>query len=74
MLSEKEDARLRVRLEKQLHAVASKLLDVKGQSIRETVRILTPEQRQLIKAEMKKPDAPADLSELIGRIFNNPEK
>ena len=51
-----------------------KILLLKGQSTRETVNALTPEQKSLLKKEMEKPDAPADLSELIERIFNVPKQ
>lgn len=74
MLSEKEDAVLRRRLGKEMDRIAAQLLAIKGQSIRETVGVLTPEQRSLVRDEMRKPGAPADLSELIARIFGVPEK
>ena len=50
------------------------LLSIKGQSIREMVKVLTPEQKQLIRVEMTKPGAPGDLSELIMKVFGVPEK
>jgi hypothetical protein len=74
MLSEKEDAALRRRLGRELDEAALKLLNIKGQSIRETVAVLTPAQRQLVRDEMRRPGAPGDLSELIARLFNLPEK
>ncbi len=74
MLAEKEDEALRQTLDRELDEVAVVLLAIKGQSIREMVRVLTPEQKQLLKSEMMKPDAPADLSELIARVFNIAEK
>jgi len=73
MLSDKEDEVLRQRLSRQMNDVATQLLAIKGQSIREIVKVLTPEQRSLIRSEMKKPGAPADLSELILHVFNVPE-
>ena len=74
MLREKEDVKLRAQLSADMHKTAGELLTIKGQSIREVLRVLTPEQRRLIKTEMGKPDAPADLMELIVRAFNIPEK
>ncbi len=70
MLRDKEDPQLRATLSGEMHRAAAELLNIKGQSIREVVRVLTPEQRQLLKEEMKKPDAPADLMELADRTFN----
>jgi len=46
-----------------------RLLTIKGQAIRETVNVLTPGQKKLIKSEMRKPGAPADLGELIEHTF-----
>lgn len=74
MLSDKEDDSLRQKLSRELNAVAAELLTIKGQSIRDIVGVLTPEERQLIRREMQKPDGPADLSELIMRVFQIPQK
>ncbi len=70
VLSERENQRLRHRLDRRLHAIAAQLLTIKGQSIRDSVNVLTPEQKQLLKDEMRKPNAPGDLMELIGKIFS----
>jgi Spy/CpxP family protein refolding chaperone len=74
MLSEKEDEALRRRLSGEMDEVVVELLAIKGQSIREMVRVLTPEQRQFIRREMQRPGAPGDLSELIMKVFNITEK
>lgn len=74
LLSDKENASLRVRLDAEIHRIGGQLLTIKGNAIREEVLVLTPEQKKLIKTEMKKPDAPADLMEVIERTFNIPEK
>lgn len=74
LLSDKENAALRVRLDAEIHRIGGQLLTIKGNAIRETVLVLTPEQKKLIKTEVKKPDAPADLMEVIERTFNIPEK
>lgn len=74
MLSEKEDDALRQRLSREMDEVVVGMLAIKGQSIRDMVRVLTPEQRKLVRSEMQKPGAPADLSELIMRVFDIPEK
>jgi hypothetical protein len=73
MLRDREDQRLRVRLDAEMHKVAGELLTIKGQSIRDVLRVLTPEQRKLVRTEMVKPGAPADLMELLVRIFKIPE-
>lgn len=69
MLSEREDQRLRRRLSKRLHYNAGKLLDIRGRSYREALAVLTPAQRQLVRDELKKPDAPTDLGEAIAKTF-----
>jgi hypothetical protein len=74
MLSDKEDETLRQRLERELDRIVVELVNLKGQSIREMVAILTKDQKKLLRAEMKKPDAPADLSEIISRVFKIAEK
>jgi LTXXQ motif family protein len=74
MLADKPDEELRSRLSEEMKEAAWELLTIKGQSIRETVNVLTPEQKQLVKDEMRKPDAPSDLSEVIAHIFRLDEK
>ena len=69
MLADREDQALRRKLEGELERIAGKLLAIKGQSIREMVSVLTPEQKKLLKTEMRRPGAPADLSELIAKLF-----
>ncbi len=74
MLADKPDEQLRQRLSKELDETVVGLLHIKGQSFREAVNVLTPEQKQLIKSELKKPGAPGDLMELIVKTFKLPEK
>jgi Spy/CpxP family protein refolding chaperone len=69
MLSAHEDQRLRRKLAAELHRNAGKLLDLKGQSFRDSLAVLTPEQRQTIREALKKPDAPSDIGELIEKTF-----
>lgn len=73
MLRDSEDQTLRARLNAEMQRVAGELLTIKGQSIRDVIRALTREQRKLVRNEMAKPGAPADLMELIVRTFNIPE-
>lgn len=74
MLADKPDEELRARLSTEMKEAAWELLTIKGQAIRETVNVLTPEQKQLIKSEMHKPGAPADLSEVIAHTFKLADK
>jgi hypothetical protein len=69
MLADKTDEKLRARLSAEMKETTWQLLAIKGQTIRETVNVLTREQKQYLKSEMKKPGAPADLGELIERVF-----
>jgi hypothetical protein len=71
MLAGKPDEKLRARLSAEMRETTWELLAIKGQTIRETVKVLTPEQKQYIKSEMKKPGVPADLGELIERVFKS---
>lgn len=72
MLSEHEDEALRQRLSGEMNEVVVELLAIKGRSIRDMVRVLTPEQKKFVKSEMQKLGAPDDLSELIVRMFKVP--
>lgn len=74
LLADEEDEQLRGRLTKEMDEVVVGLLSIKGQSIRDMVKVLTAEQKQLIRGEMTKPGAPGDLSELIVKVFGVPEK
>ena len=69
LLAERPDERLRSKLGKELDAAVLELLHIKGESIQESVRVLTPEQKRLLQEEMLKPDAPADLMEVMARTF-----
>jgi Spy/CpxP family protein refolding chaperone len=74
ILSDKPDEAVAERLSKEMKEVVGELVSIRGQSMREAVKVLTPEQKQLLKSEMAKPGAPADLMELIVHLFNIPEK
>jgi Spy/CpxP family protein refolding chaperone len=69
MLADKPDERLRASLSAQMERATWALLSIKGQSIYDIVRVLTPAQRQLVKAEMQKPGAPSDLTEVVAHVF-----
>jgi uncharacterized membrane-anchored protein YjiN (DUF445 family) len=69
MLADAPDEKLRADLSAQMEKATWELLSIKGQSIYEIVRVLTPAQRELVKAEMRKPGAPADLSEVVAHLF-----
>jgi len=74
MLADRPDEGLRAKLDAEMKEVSWELLAVKGQSIRDIVGVLTPAQKQLVKSEMLKPGAPADLSEVVARTFKLDEK
>lgn len=69
LLSDHPDRRLDQRLTRKLHAAAGELLTVRGQAFRQAIAILTLAQRQLVRQEMQRSDAPVDLLELIGKTF-----
>ncbi|MEP6919528.1 MAG: hypothetical protein ABI967_00275 [bacterium] len=74
MLADKPDERLRQVLSRRMHATAGELLTIKGQSIRDSVNVLTPQQKELVRQKMTKPGAPGDLLEVIERTFRLNEK
>ncbi len=69
MLADTPDEQLRTSLAREMHATLIELLDLKGQSIRDAVAVLTPHQKTQLRAAMSQPGAPADLSELMGKLF-----
>ncbi len=74
MLAEKPDEGLRGRLSREMREETWELLSIKGESIREVVNALTPEQKRLVRDEMAKRGAPADLTEVVWRVFKVPGK
>lgn len=69
MLADKPDEKLRSALSAEMKEATWSLLSIKGQAVRDTVNVLTPEQKQSVKMEMQKPGAPADLSEVVAHMF-----
>jgi uncharacterized membrane-anchored protein YjiN (DUF445 family) len=69
MLADQPDEKLRASLSAQMEKATWTLLSIKGQSIHDIVRVLTPAQRQLVKVEMQKPGAPSDLTEVVAHVF-----
>ncbi len=49
-------------------------LNIKLNTARELAKVLTPEQKKLVLAELDKPGANPDLTDLIGRVFAQPKK
>ncbi|MDT7604290.1 MAG: hypothetical protein QOF61_2287 [Acidobacteriota bacterium] len=74
MLADKPDEKLRASLSAQMEKATWAVLSIKGQSVYDILRILTPAQRQLVRTEMQKPGAPSDLSEVVTHLFKLDEK
>jgi hypothetical protein len=74
MLADVPDEQLRSRLSGRMRAATWELLAIKGQSIRDIVNVLTPAQKQLVKSQMGKPGAAADLAEVISHTFKLADK
>ena len=69
MLADHPDEELRAKLGNEMKETTWELLSIKGQAIRDSVAVLTAEQKQILRTEMAKPDAPSDLMEVIGKAF-----
>ena len=69
MLSDHPDEKLGMALSNEMDGVVVELLHVKGRSIREAVRVLSPEQRNIVKQAAEKSGASADLMEVIALTF-----
>ena len=74
MLADKPDKKLRAKLDAEMKETGWELLMIKGQSMFDAVAVLTPEQKRILKAEMMKPGAPADMGELIEKTFKLADK
>jgi len=74
MLAAHEDQKLRKKLARNLHIYTGELLDIRGQSYRDALAILTPDQRQTVREALKKPNAPTDIGEVIQTTFGIMDK
>ncbi|MDQ3907956.1 MAG: hypothetical protein M3268_06390 [Acidobacteriota bacterium] len=74
MLADEPDEKLRADLSAQMKEAVWALLEIKGQSIHDIVRVLMPAQRQIVRAESKKQGAPSDLSEVVAHTFKLGDK
>ena len=76
-LSDTPNEELRVSLDDQMKELVWQMLLVKGDSMWAAFRLLTPEQKRIVKAEIARPRAPGDLPDvmdLIGKTFKLPGK
>ena len=74
MLAGKPDETLNQTLTKKIGDAMAELIALRIQSNQKIVNLLTPEQRQIVKSELAKREAPTDLFEIIGKAFNISEK
>ena len=78
LLSDKPDDELHARLSAELADALAGLvrmaLTAKLKAARELVKVLTPEQKKLVLAELDKPGANPDLTELLGKVFAEKKK
>lgn len=69
LLSDHPDAKAGRALSAKLHSTSGELLTLHGQAMRQVLAKLTVEQRHYVRDRMGTPDLPADLLELIIRIY-----
>jgi hypothetical protein len=74
MLADKENQHLRGKLHKDLHRAAGHLLDIKGDSFRAGIAVLTADQKRLVREAIQQPGSASDLSEVIEKLFTVPGK
>ena len=78
ILSDKPDAELDGKLSNQLVAavgeVVTAALHAKLNGVHEIVKVLTPEQKKILLAELDKPDTNPDLTELVGSVLGEKKK
>jgi hypothetical protein len=71
-LSDAPNEQLRVTLDDEMKELVSQMLLVKGNSMWAAFRLLTPEQKRIVRTEIAKPRPPGDLPDvmdLIVKIF-----
>jgi hypothetical protein len=78
VLSDKPDADLDGKLSNQLVAavgeVVTAALHAKLNGVHEIVKVLTPEQKKILLAELDKPETNPDLIELVGNVLGEKKK
>lgn len=74
VLSESPSAESDRKAAKRLLDSLAGLAELRLETIREVVAVLTPEQKRLLREEMSKPGAPAALLEVLARVFKLPEE
>ncbi len=78
LLSETPDNALHEKLSSELaEAVAGVVrtaIYLKLNTVRDLAKVLTPEQKKLVLAELDKPGANPDLTELVKKVFPEPKK
>jgi hypothetical protein len=67
-LSDTPDEELRVTLDNQMKELVWQMLLVKGNSMWAAFRLLTPEQKQIIRTEVARPRPPGDLPDVMDLI------
>ena len=71
-LSDTPDESARAALDAEMKELVWQMLTAKGDSMWAAFRVLTPEQKQLVRAEIAKPQKPGDLPdvmEVIAKLF-----
>jgi Spy/CpxP family protein refolding chaperone len=74
MLAEKPDETVKQALTKKIADALGELIAIRIQSNQKIVNLLTPEQKEIVKSELAKREAPTDLFEIIGKVFDIAEK
>jgi Spy/CpxP family protein refolding chaperone len=74
VLSETPSAESDQKATKKLLDSLAGLAELRLETIREVVALLTPEQKRLLRDEMSKPGAPSALLEALARVFKLPEE
>jgi hypothetical protein len=78
ILSEKPDADLDGKLSNQLVAAVGEMVTAavhaKLNGVRKMIKVLTPQQKKILLAELDKPDTNPDLTELVGNVLGEKKK
>jgi Spy/CpxP family protein refolding chaperone len=74
LLADAPDRQRADNLRDQMKDLVGQLVVIRGEAMREAVKILTSEQRRYLRAEIARPGAQGELIEIMMKVFQIPEK
>ncbi|CAN5354118.1 hypothetical protein BH10PLA2_BH10PLA2_22730 [soil metagenome] len=73
LLADNMDEQLADRLRQQMKDTVGELVVIRGEAMREAVKVLTADQKRYLKRELTKPGTPGEMIEALMKVFQVPE-